>query len=540
MWCIGTGLRLAAILALTSIVSFAQEQRYLVFFKEKPDSLLPYPELYLSPQAIERRLRQGIPLDQHDLPIPKAWIDSLSRCGRVLSTSRWLNAALIEVPSAAFLTKYDFIACVELLRYSASRGPSIPRARPTSHQLSLEAPTAPLSDMQLAMLQIPQLHQSGLSGRGIRIAILDAGFPGMNQVAPFAKPLSQGRFIAGYDFVSQDSLIFDDNLHGTMVASVIFAQDSVSGFIGGAPEVEFLLARTEDANSETQQEEWNWARAAEWADSLGAYIIQSSLGYSTFDDPSESYTYGQLNGQTAITTRAARIAAQKGLLVVNSAGNEGNSPWRHITAPADADSMLAAGAVNANGQLAFFSSRGPTADGRIKPDVVAMGWGTRVILSNGQVGSASGTSFSAPLITSLAACLWQAQPQAHAQIIRRAIIESADRFSNPDTAYGYGLPNGLTALNRLTFLVQSSSAQTVRLFPNLATERISFTLMDTTLQWYQLSIYDESGRQIFTTSYRGLTTITIPIQSWRNGLYWLHLIPQSTSRQNYIVPFVKL
>lgn len=277
------------------------------------------------------------------------------------------------------------------------------------------------------------------------MAVFDAGFPYMDQIPAFQALFQEGRYLTGYDFVAGDSSIFGDNSHGTQVASVIVANDENIGYLGGAPEVTLLLARTEDALSETRLEEWNWARAAEWADSIGIHIIQSSLGYSTFDNPAENYTYADMNGQTAIITRAARTAARKGILVITSAGNEGASSWRYITAPADADSVIAAGAVNSSGQIAPFSSRGPTADGRIKPDLVALGWGTYIVGLSGSVQQASGTSFSAPLLSALAACLWQAFPEAHAQEIRQALLRSASQADSPDTIYGYGIPDGRKA-----------------------------------------------------------------------------------------------
>mgnify|MGYP001103347108 CR=1 FL=1 len=531
------------LLVIWGSLVFGQHALYLIHFQKKPDSLLPYVETYLSPKAIERRRLQEIPIDEHDLPVPAEWVSELCKSGRVISVSRWLNAALIEVDSPHDLPQAPFIRCIEpFFRGNPSSSFSLRLPTTAAHAVFEEFTNggASVTDQQLSMLRLPDLHQQNLYGRGVRIAIFDAGFPGMNQIPGFQHVFAQGRFIAGYDFVSGDSIVFDDNAHGTMVASVILGRDSTTGYLGGAPEAEAILARTENALSETRHEEWNWARAVEWADSLGAQIIQSSLGYSTFDDPNENYTYSDMNGRTAITTQAARIAAQKGLLVVTSAGNEGASPWRYITAPADADSVLAVGAVDATGQIASFSSRGPTADGRIKPEVVAMGQGTRMLRPDGNVGSGSGTSFAAPLITSLAACLWQARPALHAQLLRKVIIESADRYSNPDTAYGYGLPNGAQALARLTALPQSSPSPAPRLFPNPTTDNLSLFLPDTSLGWYSLTICDESGRLIFSTIYRGLTLLTLPAATWRPGIYWLHLTHQQNPKQTFRSAFIKL
>ncbi len=540
-----SGLLCLLLPSLSFSLALGQSGRYMVYFQPKPDSLLPFVEAYFAPEALRRRQQQRIPIDVSDLPVPSAWIAQLSQYGHVIGVSRWLNAALVEVPTSSALPEAPFIRCVEPFTFPRPR-PKTAQESTTGapHQLSLSMGSflrsASRTATQLGMLHIPELHDRNLQGRGIRVAILDAGFPGMDQIAAFQHVFREGRFVAGYDFVSSDSLVFGDNSHGTMVASVILGRDDSANYIGGAPEVELILARTEEALSETRQEEWNWARATEWADSLGAYIIQSSLGYSTFDDPAENYTYADMNGQTAIVTLAARTAARKGLLVVSSAGNEGGSAWRYITAPADADSIIAVGAIDASGQITFFSSRGPAADGRIKPDVVAMGQGVSVIRPNGTVGGAAGTSFAAPLITSLAACLWQAQPTLHAQTLRQIILESADRYTNPDTVYGYGLPNGALALARLTALPQSFSALTLKVFPNPTHDNISLLLPDTTLSWYTLTICDATGRQVYSTPYRGLTLLTLPTATWRSGFYWIHLHHQQNPKQTFQAAFIKV
>ncbi len=397
-----------------------------------------------------------------------------------------------------------------------------------------------VNTLQLDQLKLLSLHAMGYTGRGIRVAIFDAGFPNLDQIPAFQHLFQEGRYLGGYDFVAGDSTIFGDNSHGTQVASVIAAHDPEGvGFVGGAPGVSVLLARTENALSESRIEEWNWARAAEWADSIGVHIIQSSLGYSTFDDPAENYTYADMNGRTAITTQAALMAARKGILVVNSAGNEGASSWRYITAPADADSILAVGAIGPSGQIAPFSSRGPTSDGRIKPEVVALGWGTYVMSPSGQVQQASGTSFSAPLLTSLAACLWQASPNLPAQTLRQAILASADRFTNPDTIYGYGLPDGEKALQRLANLSLAVRPSDMRIYPNPVSATLSVFLPDTTLGWYELTILDTEGREVLSRPYRGFTQLTLSVDSLRPGLYLVHLRAVSGSG-NFTQAFIKL
>lgn len=526
---------------LLSILLHAQSRLYLAYFEEKPDSLLLHPERFLSPYAIERRKAQGIPINIADAPLPIERLNALGTHVKIRGYSRWLNAALIELSTPSQIPNLPFIRCLEPLSKVRHSGISLAATSSNRPNVSPQRPPSTVNSHQLSQLKISTLHELGYTGRGIRVAILDAGFPYMHEIPAFSKVFSHGRFIAGYDFVAGDSAVFEDNSHGTQVASVIVAHDpDTIGYVGGAPDVSILLARTENALSESRIEEWNWVRAAEWADSMGAYIIQSSLGYSTFDDPAENYTYADMNGRTAITTQAARIAAQKGLLVITSAGNEGNSPWRYITAPADADSIIAVGAIGSSGQIAPFSSRGPTSDRRVKPDLVALGWGTYIVGLSGSVQQASGTSFAAPLITALAACVWQSAPNLPGWYIRQALLQSADRYNQPDTLYGYGTPDGEKALSYLRQLKpQPSTAPILRISPNPVSTTLILSLNDPTLSWYDMEIYDIEGRLILRRPYRGMTETTLSVQDWRSGLYAVELIPRE-GKQSFHAKFVKL
>ncbi|MEN2992966.1 MAG: S8 family serine peptidase [Bacteroidia bacterium] len=524
---------------LLPLGGWTQSALYLVHFQPKPDSLLPFPEQYLSPAAIERRRLHGVPIDGRDLPIPLAWIEGLARAGRLYGISRWLNAALVETTSPQLLGSLPGVACVEY--FCPAPKPISPSPLPALQSKASPTQSASvINAFQLDQLKLPFLHQRGYTGQGIRMAIFDAGFPYFDQMRAFEHIFRENRYLGGRDFVDRNQSIFEDNAHGTHVASVIVAYDPQgTGYLGGAPHVSVLLARTENALSETRLEEWNWAEAAEWADSHGVHIIQSSLGYSTFDDPAENYTYRDMNGRTAISTQAARIATQKGILVVASAGNEGNSPWHYITAPSDADSILGVGAINVNGEITPFSSRGPSADRRIKPDVVALGWGTQILGLNGTVQYSAGTSFSAPLVSALAACLWQAMPHARNWEIREAIIRSADRYHNPDTLYGYGLPDAERALAHLTRLHNPNLAPQLQLYPNPASDYLTLFLLDTTLAFYDFAIYDIKGNQVHSGLYRGLTEMRLPIGSLSPGPYLLELLSRA-SKTAYKAIFVKL
>ncbi len=284
------------------------------------------------------------------------------------------------------------------------------------------------------------LHENGYRGRGMVVAVLDAGYRGY-LTNPALDSLRNGnRIMATWDFVMNEASVNEDDAHGLYCLSIM-ASNRPGLLVGTAPEASYLLFRTEDAFSEYPVEEHNWAVAAERADSLGADLITSSLGYSTFDDPSYNHRYADMNGNTTTVTRAADMAVAKGMIVTNSAGNEGASPWKFITPPADGDSVLAVAATNSNRLVAAFSSYGPSADGRVKPDIASVGSGTIVANTLGQPAAGSGTSFSNPNIAGLIVCLWQAFPEFRNTEIADAVKRSSDRWMNPDDRTGYGIPD---------------------------------------------------------------------------------------------------
>ena len=485
------------LLLFSTITVFAQGKplpsKYWIFFKDKGANKQSDPARFLSPKSVERRTRQNIPLDQKDLPVAAEYCQALKEAGVVVKhRSRWLNAvsAWIEPGQVDQIKQLPFVRSVEPMhQYKVDLG--VTDTRKTDSY----APGYAIN--QIALFGLDFLHEKGYNGKGVLIAIMDSGFDRIDQNPGMAHLFERNAIIATKDFVDNDDVVFNEHSHGAFVFSILAG--FIDGeYVGSAPGADYLLLRTEDVASETNAEEDNWLAAAEYADSMGADIFSTSLGYSEMDSGSVSYSPSDMDGKTAIITRAAQIAASRGILVVNSAGNSGHLPWRIITAPADGDSVLATGAVNDNGELVNFSSRGPTADGRIKPDLCAVGDGTFYLTQDGSINAGSGTSFSAPLMSGMAAALWQSQPNLTNMELMEIMKRSADKYNNPDNDFGYGVPDG-----RLAFeLIHGQSAfdqlylneNGVGVYPNPVTNEINVIVdYQNGTEGYVLEMYDDRG-----------------------------------------------
>ena len=455
-----------AIVVLISLGVQAQENRYMVFFKDKSGS--PYnissPSEFLGEKAIARRSKQGISITEQDLPANPNYIQGLENLSiDVMFATRWMNGVLVQCTPSDILAieTLSFVQRTELVA-PGEKPISSGRRRFTARRASVngDEPT----DKQLTMIGIDDMQSSGLYGEDMVIAIFDAGFEGANITDPFQHIFSETRFNANvsYDFVFDQPDVFQHDDHGTAVFSVI-AGYVPDAFTGGAYKADYQLYITEDVGSEYRIEEYNWLFAAERADSAGVDIINSSLGYNTFDDSAMNYQKTDLDGETAIVSQAAKFASQRGIIVVASAGNEGNNSWGLITPPADNEFVLAAAGVNDAGLRSSTSSTGPSSDGRIKPDVAALGVGVSIIKPSGAIGTLSGTSFAAPLITSLVAGVWQHYPEMKNTEIIEAIRSSASQADNPDVLLGYGIPNFKAVINKIEWRPQENL---VEVFPN--------------------------------------------------------------------------
>jgi len=343
------------------------------------------------------------------------------------------------------------------------------------------------SGNQVQMLKIDQLHNQGYTGKGMVVAVIDAGFNSADVMAVFDSLFDSGRLLGTRDFVQPGNNVFSPSLsvHGTMVLSTM-AGNLPGQIIGTAPHASYYLFRTEDATAEYLMEEYYWVQAAEYADSLGVDVLNTSLGYTRFDNPAEDHTYEDMNGDTTPITIGADMAAAKGMLVVNSAGNEGANPWHYISAPADGDSVLAIGAVDPSGIYAYFSSVGPTADGRIKPDVVAQGYNAIVASVPSGIAMASGTSFSSPILAGAATCLWQANPTYSNMEIYNAIKQSGSLSSNPNNQMGYGIPDFILANSLLVGNINEINySSKINCYPNPFSDYI---VADITLESYKSAV----------------------------------------------------
>jgi serine protease AprX len=432
----------------------AQPKKYVIYFKNKATNTftLANPAAYLSAKAIAKKIKYNIAIDSVDMPVTKAYIDSVKLVPNVtiVNTSKWFNCVIISTADANALTRisqFNFVRqqlAVNRVQNSNLLQNNIFKIEPTWASL-VDAKTAfnfsyGNSETQINLHNASFLHQKGYAGNNMLISVLDNGFNTYLTHSAIDSARLQNRIIETYDFVANETSVNEDGAHGLNCLSIIAANNPTI-MVGAAPKANFALYRTEDDGSEMPIEEINWVLAAERSDSAGVDVISSSVGYYDFDAPIYNYTPAQLNGNTTFASKGASIAARKGLLVVQSAGNEGSNAWQYIITPADADSVMAVAACSNQSLIASFSSKGIPTQNRIKPNVTAMGVATYLARSNNTYGFGNGTSYSAPTIAGLAACLWQAFPEYNNIKIFNAIQQSSHLYNTPNLSFGYGIPD---------------------------------------------------------------------------------------------------
>lgn len=506
---------------ILSSFSQAQNDIFIIRFSDKNNSpfSVSNPQQFLSERSINRKAAKNIPITVQDLPVNPDYVSQVAATGATIKgKSRWLNALAVQVSSTAQLNAINqlpFVVSNNPLNRVAENQTDKFKNEFLSPYIAEENYNASRSASdfdygpgygQINMVGGTWLHSSGYRGQGMLIAVFDAGFPGVNTIAAFDSLRNENRILATYDMVLKNNFVYGYNQHGTNTLSCM-AANVPGSLIGTAPKAEYLLIRTEDAATETKTEEFYWVEGAEFADSCGADIISSSLGYTAFDNASLSYTIDDLDGNTAICTIGADIAAEKGILVVNSAGNYGGSAWQRIGTPADGNNVFAIGGVNSNLQRANFSSIGPSADGRIKPDVSAQAVSTIVFFSDNVLGGANGTSFSCPIISGMSACLWQANTDASNFQLMNAIKLSASQAQNPDNLLGWGIPNFSDAMLLINKTDKNSfpALENFQLYPNPSENNFNISFYSADSQTIRIYITDMFGRivideQHFVTS----------------------------------------
>ena len=475
---------------------FSQEHAW-VYFKDKPEetTYLNNPLAMLSQKALDRRTKQNIVIDLKDIPIAKSYIDAVVNATgiKVMAKSKWLNALHITGSETKIndLLGLSFVDHVEFAANDLNKNSLL--EKPTQDKFEISENFNYGSSLnQIEMLKGDFLHQQNNTGQGMTIAVMDAGFPGVDTFSAFQRIRDNNQILGGYDYVNRNTNFYSGISHGTSVLS------TMAGFIDGqlvgtAPDANYYLFITEDASQETPLEESLWVEAAEKADSIGVDIINTSLGYTTFDEARYDYSYADMNGNTTFITRGADIAFSRGMIIVNSAGNSGNNSWHYINAPADGLNVLTIGAVDMDETITSFSSFGPTFDGRIKPDANAKGGGATIINSSGTVTTGSGTSFASPIICGVIACFWQAYPDKTNAEIVQIIRESGHLYGTPTDHEGYGIPNFETAF--ITLTVSDDIIVGLNFYPNPFKDFIQFQFADN-INDFQISIFDMLGKKI--------------------------------------------
>jgi serine protease AprX len=531
------------ILLSTQISAQIAPGKYFVQFTDKNNT--PYslsnPLEFLTERAIQRRENQAIPLVENDLPVNPAYLQGVAQTGAsILFPSKWLNGVTIQTSSQAVLNAIAALPYVSGMRglFEEPLKQKIKEKiffenESISNSLKPEVSedkSGSFFDFGTGFTQINQingipLHTAGFRGHGMVMALLDGGYSGVDTHIAFDSIRLSGQILGTKDFTEPGGSVYNQSSHGTAVLSTI-ASNRPGQLIGTAPKASFWLLRPEFVATEHVIEEYNWVSAAEFADSVGVDVINSSLGYIDFDFPQWNHPYNHMDGNTCVVTIGADIASSKGILVVNSAGNSGsNSSFPYIGAPADGFSVFSIGAVNGSGVRASFSSVGPTFDGRIKPDVMAMGAGTAVT-GSGSTGFSfsNGTSFSSPVLAGMATCLWQAKPDYTNLQIKQAIMMSADNSANPNVTYGHGIPDFMIAYSILTSIDTGDNPQVklIDIYPNPFSTSILVYFRDSRM--VNVKVYDIQGRLQLQGEYDSFQTTSLQsaLLELHSGMYMIH------------------
>ncbi|MBS1647560.1 MAG: S8 family serine peptidase [Bacteroidetes bacterium] len=535
-------------LFLCNISAFSQVSfsRYWVGFTDKNGS--PYsvstPLSFLSQRAINRRTHQGFSITAQDFPVNPNYIQQVRATGAlVMCRSRWFNGVVIRISDSAQLLAVQALSCVQNTKPLAKTLPSKPHIPYAVQGNTNERTEATQSNVfnygasqgQIYLLNGQCLHNQNYNGSGMQIAVIDDGFIGSPTMSVFDSLWHNHQVLASHDFFNDsDTLAYTEGGHGSEVLSCM-ASNLSGQLVGTAPYAHYYLLRSEIDSTEKLVEEYQWVSAIEYADSSGADVVNSSLGYTQFDDAFMNHTWADLNGRTSVASMSATLAARRGMIVCVAAGNEGNNAWRKISVPADADSILAVGATDSNGNYANFSSVGNTADGRIKPDVAAQGVNTALCFTSNSIATGNGTSFASPTIAGLAACLWQGNPSKTNMQIIQAIKQSASQYSHPDSLKGYGIPNFCIADQILkgTYDIAKIKNNTtlMQVFPN-PSHNVLYVITPEAMNTNELQILNTLGELMQVPLENKGQENVFDISALPNGVYFIRT-------ENAVKKFIK-
>lgn len=515
-----------------SVKTWAADYYFYVQLADKNNT--PYslsnPSEYLSERAIERRKYFQLSCDSTDLPVNPAYLQAISTNGfHVHNTSNWLNGVTVVTPDSASIALLETLSFVKRVEYT---GKTNTETRKKSTQKKKTSQTDDLGNYGYANAQITQingkyLHDKGYRGENIHIGILDAGYYNADIMSAFSQLRLEGRLLGAKDFVNPGSNIFQENSHGSAVLSTMASK--IDGqYIGTAPNASYWLIRSENDGPEYPVEMDFWISGIEFLDSVGIDVINSSLGYSTFDDPAMNFTYADMNGETARMSRVAKLASDKGIIVVSSAGNEGNKDWKYIGAPADAKGIVTVGAVMSGGKASSFSSFGPSSDGRIKPEIAAWGSSTALMNVDGNFTS-NGTSFSAPIIAGMLGCFLQLAKDNYPTIalndLFQYVFKSANAYNSPSNQLGYGIPDFEKAVDLLLADVSSNttSSMEIMIFTDTISKTLRIDLNGKNFNNAYVQIIDINGKLLLNQNIFSERTI-INTNGFNQGIYAVRII----------------
>ncbi len=531
---------------------------YLVNLTDKKDSKysVQQPDKFLSERAILRRTKYNIPYDEMDMPVNDTYINGLKSLGlKIVNVSKWTNSVTVYTKDSLLidtLDKLPYVKSVGFQKFGKSEQQKNLLQKTQLKQFGIQSVDSIVaiqygqSFNQIKIHNGHLMHKEGFQGQGIQIAILDGGFYKVNELPAFDSIRLNNQILGTRDFVDGDNEVYDASDHGMKVLSTM-AGNLPGQLLGTAPKAKYWLLRSEQTASEYLIEEHNWVVAAEFADSVGVDLINSSLGYTEFDDSSTNHSYNDLDGNTSLVSVGADIAAKKGILVVNSAGNEGFGAWKYIGCPADADSILTVGAVMNDGRLAYFSSVGPTYDSRIKPDVCAIGLSPVVSGNSGGISYSSGTSFSSPIMAGWVACLWQSHPELNNMEIIEIIRRSSSQYNAPDNSFGYGIPDIYAAhiYLKTSGLIDLQNKSWMNVFPNPFKDEFNIEFLSQSINIpynMHIQLFDIQGKMVSSellanraNNFR-LENMS-QLQNMKNGIYILRLTADNIKLEKKIMKY---